>query len=105
LDPSSPFGGDKAANQSDEEAIGLTFSFNADQQTVTINSLSNNRKLLEAAAQQKEQAHDVQQGVRWTVRIRVEGNVIEQTGKIETLGDLEAASLGVDSLMGHGTFF
>lgn len=48
LDPTSPFGGGKAANQPDDQAIGVVFAFDPnDGRTATVTYLSNNESMLE----------------------------------------------------------
>jgi hypothetical protein len=44
-DPSSPFGGEKAANIPDEQAVGLTFSFDIRQRTAKVMFLSQDANL------------------------------------------------------------
>jgi hypothetical protein len=100
-DPSSPFGGQKAANEPDEKAIGLAFSFRvAAGKEMRLYYLSRSTTSIEIAEKQWNQA---QEGMYVKGR-RVAPGVVEMTIRLDDEEALAYFIFVLTGVFGHGVY-
>jgi len=103
-DPSSPFGGAKAANFPDEQAIGLAFVFNPQREkSVTVTYLSGNA-LGASLGDSLLRTPPKTEGPSAKYR-KLSPGVVEASYSLEHLQAAESFMLLLASVLGHGVYF
>ena len=109
-DPSSPFGGKKAANEADEKAVGVVFKADPVQRTGLLIKLSDNVELLEKLARQGQSIGGLpaepEQGVRLKISAHLKAaDILEEDMALDNSSAVDYFQLAAEGALGHGTYF
>jgi len=104
-DPSSPYGGKKAANDPDEKAIGVAINVDFAHRRGSIVRLSDNLDLLKQSESQLRAIIEPEQGVRLKItnRLRSPG-VLETTSELDLHSALAYFELIAEGALGHAIY-
>jgi hypothetical protein len=105
-DPTSPFGGRKAANQTDDAAIGLTFNFDpAKSKTATISYLSADDNILQNAQKNlfpfESELGAKEMHIRYS---RVESGIVAGSYDLSHIESAELFAFALEGLLGHAIY-
>jgi hypothetical protein len=105
-DPTSPFGGRRTANRPDDEAVGVTFSFDpGESKTATITYLSGDKNILQNAQKGLFPVESELGAREMHIRYRqIEPGVVEGSYDLEHIESAELFVFVLESLLGHAIY-
>jgi hypothetical protein len=106
VDPSSPFGGQKAANSPDEQAIGFTFAFDPKNgKSATITYLSADTRIGTRPGNTALGMNRAPEAKSLNVRYReIAPGVVEGTYSLKRLGAVQFFLFALEGMLGHADY-
>jgi hypothetical protein len=106
VDPSSPFGGKKAANSPDEEAIGLTFAFDPKNgKSATITYLSADERVSIMPSNTALGMNRAPEAKSLDAKYReIAPGVVEGTYSLKRLGAVQFFLFALEGMLGHAIY-